>query len=326
MRSSAGNPLVRSNAGGGFGVIDGGLATELEARGHDLSNELWSARLLFDQPDEIAAVHRAYLEAGADVLVTASYQASFEGFERTGRTREEASALLQRSVELARAVRDQHRPEALVAASVGPYGAVLADGSEYRGDYGLGEDQLYEFHRERWHALASCGADLLACETIPSGVEARALARLLAERNAAPAKDHEPAEQDDCQDPPVWSWFTFSCRDRRRLRDGTDLASCVEILRPIAGVAGIGVNCVDPADAEELVRLLRSLCDLPVLVYPNSGEHWDASRRTWTGRRDPCEFADRARRWHAAGADWIGGCCRTDPGHVSALRELADRT
>lgn len=296
-----------------FGVliIDGGLATELEARGHDLSDELWSARLLKDDPDAIRQVHFDYLVAGADCVISASYQATVQGFVRTGLSEAEAEWLLQRSVELAREARDEFwsdeanregRLRPLVAASVGPYGAFLADGSEYTGRYGLDEEELLSFHRRRWHLLSESGPDLLACETIPSAVEARALARLLAET----------------PDMPVW--FSFSCRDGEHISDGVPIVDCVEPLQRLPQVVAIGINCTAPRYISSLVRAVRSVTDKPVVVYPNSGEQYDATNKRWTGLSVPREFAEQSRAWREAGATLLGGCCRTGPHHVQQLR------
>jgi homocysteine S-methyltransferase len=269
----------------GLVILDGGLATELEARGHDLSDELWSARLLRDDPDAIRAVHRAYVEAGADCVTTASYQATLE--------RLPADAL-RLSVQLAREAKPR-----IVAASVGPYGAARADGSEYTGDYDLNEGGLGGWHAARFAVLDGSGADVLACETIPSFAEARALAGLL-DRTAA--------------------WFSFTCRDGERISDGTPAAECARHLDGIDRVAAIGVNCTPPRFVESLVKRMRAVTRKPIVVYPNSGERWDAARRCWTGTRDPGEFAAMAVRWRDAGATILGGCCRTGPEHIRALR------
>lgn len=268
----------------GFVLLDGGLATELEARGWDLADELWSARLLRDAPGEILAVHESYVEAGADCVITASYQATLE---RLG-----ADALLL-SVALAR---ESGAP--LVAASVGPYGAARADGSEYTGAYG--EVDLEAWHRERFRVLDDSDADVLACETLPSFAEARALAALL---------DRKPA------------WFSFTCRDERTIADGTPLRECAAYLDGIEKVLAIGVNCTPPRLVEPLIAEVRSATAKPIVVYPNSGERWDPRARAWTGSRDPQEFAQAARRWRAGGASILGGCCRTGPEHIRRMRE-----
>jgi len=269
----------------GVVILDGGLATELEARGHDLADELWSARLLRDDPDAIRAVHRAYVEAGADGVITASYQATIERLP---------AGALRLSVQLARDAGPR-----IVAASVGPYGAARADGSEYTGDYDLKEGGLGGWHAPRFEVLDGAGADVLACETIPSFAEARALAKLLGRTPA---------------------WFCFSCRDGERISDGTPIETCARHLDGIEKVAAVGVNCTPPRFVESLVKRIRAVTRKPIVVYPNSGERWDAARRAWTGTRDPGEFAEMAARWRDAGATILGGCCRTGPAHIRALR------
>lgn len=287
-------------------VLDGGLATRLESYGQDLGGGLWSARLLADAPDLVRRAHRDYLEAGADVVIAAGYQASLPGLTARGFSRREAAALLVRSVELARAERDAHG-SGLVAAGVGPYGAALADGSEYTGDYDLDEDGLYAWHRERWRVLAGAGADLVACETVPSLPEARALARLVAEVPGPPA------------------WISFSCRDGERLNDGTPLRRAVAELAPLhaAGrLAAVGVNCTAPRHVPALVRTVAA-AGLPAVAYPNSGA-WDAARGRWTGADDPDGFGEAAASWCEAGAVLVGGCCGTGPEHVRSVRARLD--
>lgn len=293
-------------------ILDGGLATELEARGFDLGDDLWSARLLWDCPEAILELHRDYLKAGADCVTSASYQATAEGFATRGLTEDDSVGLLLLSVELARRAREDfwsekaNRPgrlRPLVAASVGPYGAYLADGSEYRGDYGLDEEALVEFHRRRFEILAGSGADLLACETIPSRAEARALARLLAASPGTPA------------------WLSFSCRDESRLSDGSELAATVAELEGVEGIVAFGVNCTGPRHISGLIEALRRVTEKPIAVYPNSGEAWDAAAHRWIGLAEPLELGVASARWHEAGARLVGGCCRTGPEHVRQIRE-----
>ncbi len=284
-------------------ILDGGLATELEAQGHRLDDPLWSARLLRDDPGAIRRVHRAYLEAGADCILSASYQATAAGFVRAGMSLPGAAGLLRLAPALAVLERDAFTPRrALVATSVGPYGAARADGAEYTGAYDLDEAGLCEWHRERFHLLAGGGGDLLACETIPSRTEARALARLL----------HEV--------PGARAWFSFSCRDEKRISDGTPIAECAAHLDAIDQVLAIGVNCTPPPFLAPLIAEIRRASAKPIVVYPNSGERYDASTRRWSGERAPEGFAEAALRWRDAGALLIGGCCRTGPEHVRLLR------
>lgn len=283
-------------------LLDGGLATELEAAGHDLSDELWSARLLADAPEAVVQAHRAFLDAGADVITTASYQATVDGLGRRGH---DGPALLRRSVDLARdAVRRYggDRPR-WVAASVGPYGAALADGSEYRGDYGLGVAELVRFHRDRMRILADAGPDVLACETIPDQREAEAILLAL-----------------DGLDVPAWLSFTVA---DGRTRAGQPLPDAFALAGAAGGVLAVGVNCSSPGDATAAVPLAAAAAGKPVVVYPNSGEAWDAQARRWTGPEHGGDLD--GDRWIADGARLIGGCCRVRPYHLTSLRRAIDR-
>ncbi|OBI82267.1 homocysteine S-methyltransferase [Mycobacterium sp. 1245805.9] len=278
-------------------ISDGGLATELEARGHDLSNPLWSARLLADAPQEIVAVHAAFFRAGAAIATTASYQASFEGFAAHGIDRNEAAGLLRRSVELARAARDEAGAGGLIAASVGPYGAALADGSEYRGRYGLSVAALRRWHRPRLEVLAAAGADVLACETVPDVDEAEALVDLV--RSAGV---------------PAWLSYTI---DGATTRAGQPLGEAFAVAAGVPEIVAIGVNCCAPGDVLPAIRLARDV-GKPVIVYPNSGERWDG--RGWVG--PPRFSAGLAAEWVAAGARVVGGCCRVGPADIAELARV----
>jgi homocysteine S-methyltransferase len=274
-------------------VLDGGLATELERRGNDLGDAMWSARLLLDDPDEIRAAHQAYFRAGAEVAITSSYQASLEGFARIGA---DGAALLTRSVRLARQARDEHG-RGWVAASIGPYGAVLADGSEYRGDDGLSVAELREFHRPRLQILAAAGPDVLAFETIPSLAEVEALL----------------AELEQLDQP---AWLSLTCVGPST-RAGERAAEAFRMARDSKNVIAIGVNCTAPADVADLVSLASSESGKPVVVYPNSGEDWDAQRHRWTGR--PGFAPELVAGWIAAGASLVGGCCRVGPSEIAGI-------
>jgi homocysteine S-methyltransferase len=283
-------------------VGDGGLATELEARGHDLCDPLWSARLLFDAPDEIIAVHRAFFDAGAMIATTASYQVSFQGFAARGIDRAGTVRLLRRSVELARTASAEVPGSRWVAASVGPYGAALADGSEYRGRYGLSVAQLQTWHRPRLEVLAGAGADILALETIPDIDEAEALANLVHGLGV-----------------PAWLSYTI---EGVRTRAGQPLAEAFAVAAGIAEIRAVGVNCCAPDDVLPAIGLAAET-GKPVIVYPNSGERWDSRRRVWVG---PSRFsAQAARQWVAAGARIVGGCCRVRPADIAKLAALVAR-
>ncbi|MGW4855789.1 homocysteine S-methyltransferase [Streptomyces sp. NPDC004288] len=283
--------------GAGVLVLDGGLSNQLEAQGCDLSDALWSARLLADGPEQIEAAHTAYVRAGARVLITSSYQATFEGFARRGAGREEAARLLARSVELARSAGEAVGEEVWVAASVGPYGAMLADGSEYRGRYGLTVGALERFHRPRIEVLAAAGPDVLALETVPDADEAEALLRAA----------------EGCGGP-VWLSYTV---EGGRTRAGQDLAEAFAVAAGNDQVVAVGVNCCDPAEAGDAVELAVAVTGKPAVVYPNSGERWDARARGWSG--DMAFDPERALAWAGAGARLVGGCCRVGPETIGAL-------
>ncbi len=312
MDKDLANPIQQFLDSQGILILDGGLASELESAGFDLDDPLWSAKVLLETPDAIGDVHRSYLDAGADCIISASYQATIMGFRARGLGLAASEDAIRKSVQLAVDARDEFwadesnrgdRLRPLVAASVGPYGAFLADGSEFTGVYGLDEQSLLDFHRRRWQILASTGADLLACETIPSLREARALARLLTET------------------PGRWAWFSFSCRDGEHISDGTPIVDCVRALAAVPRVAAIGVNCTAPIFIPGLVEKIRGVTDAPVVAYPNSGEGWDAEHKCWTGTADASHFAAAGALWRDAGARLIGGCCRTGPEDIRQLRE-----
>ena len=267
-------------------MLDGGLATELEQRGHDLSSDLWSARLLHDDPAAIADVHRAFVAAGAEVVTTASYQASFEGFG------DDTEVLLGRSVDLAR-----ESGARWVAASVGPYGAMLADGSEYRGDYGLSVRQLRSWHRRRLDVLIGAGPDVLAVETIPCLAEVEAL----------------------CAELDFPAWLSVTCSGTST-RAGEPVAEAFAMARDCTEVIAVGVNCTDPEDVAALVRLAADVTGKPAVAYPNSGEGWDARRRVWTGQGG--FTAEQVSGWVSDGARLVGGCCRVRPEDIARMSDL----
>ncbi len=283
----------------GFLILDGGLATELEMRGYQLGDQLWSARLIRDSPRAILTTHQSYLEAGSDCIISASYQATVEGFEHLGFTHKESVALIEKATTIALEAREGH--DALVAASIGPYGAFLANGSEYTGRYELDQKSLRAWHAERFHVLAQSGADLLACETIPNLDEARALADLLDQTLTT-------------------AWFSFCCRDGKHLSDGTELELVLSELDAHPQITAVGVNCTAPRYLDELIERARSATSKPIVVYPNSGETYDPKSQGWKGTRDPNHFAEASMRWHQLGARVLGGCCRTGPAHIWALR------
>ncbi|MFH9013355.1 homocysteine S-methyltransferase [Streptomyces sp. NPDC017943] len=297
------SPTLAEALADGTVVLDGGLSNQLESAGHDLGDELWSARLLAERPEAVTEAHLAYFRAGADVAITSSYQATFEGFARRGIDRDRAAGLMTLSVEAAReAARrtDAARP-LWVAASAGPYGAMLADGSEYRGRYGLTVDALERFHRPRLEVLAAAGPDVLALETVPDTDEAAALLRAV--RGLG-----------------VPAWLTYSVAGGRT-RAGQSLERAFALAADADEVIAVGVNCCAPQDVEAAATTAARVTGKPVVVYPNSGETWDAGARAWTGR---ATFTlERVRSWRRAGARLIGGCCRVGPQAIAGIAEAA---
>ncbi|KAI8819983.1 Homocysteine S-methyltransferase ybgG [Fimicolochytrium jonesii] len=325
------NPFTRF--GGRPVILDGGLATDLETHfGKDLSGGLWSAKLLREDQESIKAVHRRYFDAGADVATTSSYQASLEGFASVGISHTDALRLMRLSITLAIDARSEHmanrplkdtRPLPLIAASVGCYATLLADGSEYTGIYpaDVTEETISAFHISRVMALLGSESptsttqhhqpDIIAFETIPSLLEARALALA-------------------CSTHPILStfpsWVTFTCQPNGRVAHGEKLADCIAALDIAPSIVAVGINCTDPALCEDLVRIAATAAKgRTVIVYANSGEVYDGVRKTWIRKEGvvggPGWYAECARRWVEAGADAVGGCCRTGPEHVRAVFE-----
>ncbi|MEU1271449.1 homocysteine S-methyltransferase [Streptomyces sp. NPDC005799] len=283
-------------------VLDGGMSNQLESAGHDLSDELWSARLLAERPEAITEAHLAYFEAGADVAITSSYQATFEGFARRGIDQQRAAELIALSVGLAREAARQAQAKGVtrplwVAASVGPYGAMLADGSEYRGRYGLSVAELEAFHRPRLEVLAGARPDVLALETVPDAEEARAQVRAVRGLGV-----------------PAWLSYTV---DGDRTRAGQSLEEAFALAAEAEEIVAVGVNCCAPGDVDGAVEIAARVTGKPVVVYPNSGEAWDPEARSWQGRSSftPQEVAG----WRASGARLIGGCCRVGPEAIAGI-------
>lgn len=294
-------------------LLDGGLATALEARGHDLRDPLWSARVLLEAPEDVRAVHLDYLAAGADCIATVTYQATFEGLGHRGLTDDDAQEAFRAAVRLAVEARDtfwadpvnrQRRLRPLVAASVGPYGAFLADGSEYTGAYDLDEEALVGWHGRRWRLLAASGADVMACETVPSLSEVRALARLFRET------------------PGTWGWVSVQCRDEAHLADGTPVEEVAAVCAGVTGIVAVGLNCVPPERVAPLLERLGSRTPLPLAAYPNSGERYDASLKRWRPAGAVSDLATMAPSWRSRGARLLGGCCRTGPETIRRMRQV----
>ncbi|MET1042791.1 MAG: homocysteine S-methyltransferase [Microbacteriaceae bacterium] len=279
-------------------ILDGGLGTLLESEGHDLSSDLWSARLLVENPAAIRHAHEQYFAAGAQVAITSSYQVSFEGLARRGIVGADAERVLRLSVQLATDARPDG--DRWVAASVGPYGAMLADGSEYRGDYGLSAEQLRAWHRPRMRVLADSGADVLAIETIPC----------LAEVQAVLAELHDTRH-------PGWLAVTAA---HGTLRSGESLTEAYALADEVDEIVAMGINCADPYDVAAAIDAARSVTAKPLVVYPNSGERWDTKNHAWIG--EPGFPDSLVRGWIDAGARLVGGCCRVAPEQIRRIAAL----
>lgn len=289
-------------------VLDGGMASELEYLGADINGPLWSAHVLEESPEKILAVHRAYIQAGADIIETASYQVSRMGYAEVGLDPARADAALLRSVALARQAASAFPDRRiLIAASLGPYGAALHNGAEYHGNYTCTFNDLVAFHADRIDVLAAArpaeSPDIFAFETLPSLAEAEAIGQALAPH------------------PELAAWFTFTCRDQEHVAHGELLRQCAVAVNAFPQTVSIGVNCTHPSLIAALVAELREATDKSIVVYPNSGEGWDAQNRCWTGTSDPQTYGENAHEWYRAGAQIIGGCCRTRPAHIRQIAE-----
>ncbi|MFY0685776.1 MAG: homocysteine S-methyltransferase [Cyclobacteriaceae bacterium] len=285
-------------------LIDGGLSNVLEEQGCDLNHPLWSAKLIHEHPDQIIDVHYKYLLAGAQIITTASYQASIPGYLAQGFDQKSAEAAISRSVGLAeeailRAKSSGHIDyDPLIAGSIGPYGAYLADGSEYRGNYGVSQKDLIAFHKDRLTLLNRSNAHILACETIPSLQETKVLSKLL----QATTKP---------------SWISFSCKNESQINDGSTIEEAVEVIAHNSNVFAVGINCTAPQHVSGLIKRIKSCTSTKkVIVYPNSGEAYNSTTKTWIGLSEPDQFVQMAREWKFLGADLIGGCCRIGPAHI----------
>ncbi len=298
----------------GFVVLDGALATELEARGADLNHALWSAKLLNENPALIKEVHMDYLHAGANIITTATYQASFLGFENQGHTKEEAIQLMQLSLKIAEEAREAYLQsnkerqllKPLIAASIGPYGAAKADGSEYTGYVGVTIEELIEFHSARLALLVQSGADLIAFETIPCIDEAIAIKTLLESYSG------------------VQAWVSFSCKNDTQLSSGESFKEAVSILNKADGIIAVGVNCTAPQYISSLVQIAKQNTNQFIIVYPNKGEQYNAVLKQWESNQNcNVDFLNQAKLWIASGAKIIGGCCRTSPLNIKQLSQLS---
>ena len=296
-------------------IIDGALASELQRRGCDLNDSLWSAKVLIEQPELIQQVHYDYFVAGADCAITASYQATPMGFAPKGIELEESIKLIKTSVKLAQQAKMQYLNDIkqdkalLIAGSVGPYGAYLANGSEYTGDYQLSESEFIAFHKDRVTALIDAGVDILACETMPSFLEIKALVKLIQ------------------QFPMVNCWFSLTLKDQQHISDGTPLTEVIEYLNGIEQIVSVGINCIALEKVTPALEVLSKLTSKPLIVYPNSGEQYDPTTKQWhKNHHHNCTFANQLDTWIKLGAKLIGGCCQTTPEDIVEIHQLLNKS
>jgi homocysteine S-methyltransferase len=291
-------------------LLDGGLSNELEKQGLDLNHNLWSARILEEEPEAIVKTHLAYLESRAQCITTSSYQATINGFMAIGIDRATSEEYIMRSVHLAEEAIERfmnsgftgNKP--LIAASIGPYGAYLADGSEYSGNYGISDEELRDFHESRIRLMDNSNADFFACETIPSYQEAKVLSEILTNTKKS-------------------AWISFSCKDELHINDGTPIAECAALLADHPNVFAVGINCTAPKYVSGLISALKTRSGFKkIVVYPNSGEAYNADSKTWLGMSDHSSFALMAKEWTGLGADIIGGCCRIGPEHIKSIAAI----
>lgn len=308
------NPVEKFLKGNKLMILDGALATELERRGCDINDSLWSAKILAKNPEVIKDVHYDYFASGADCAITASYQATIKGFVENGYSEDEARRLISKSVEIAKEARDEfwkdeknreNRSYPIVAASVGPYGAYLADGSEYRGNYNISDDELKNFHKERIELLIKAGADILACETIPCLQEAKAIVEVVKEFEG------------------VYCWISFSCKSETEISDGTLISTCIKELEALPQVAAVGINCTAPNYVSSLIKEIKEVSKKAIVAYPNSGEEYNANTKDWHGKTSDKCFCESCKSWYEDGARLIGGCCRTTPEDIKSIADWA---
>lgn len=313
------HPLSDLLARRGSLVIDGAMSTALESKGCDLNDSLWSSKVLIESPETIKAVHRDYFDAGANIAITASYQASEAGFAKRGYDARESRALIMRSVELAQEARSEWAAaepgrttaDCLIAGAVGPYGAYLANGAEYTGDYALTKDEFKRFHELRVNALIDAGADILAFETMPRFDEVEALLELIAGRDVT-----------------CWVTVTFAKTGGETMADGTELEKLAKLLDANPQVEAFGLNCVKRPLVEAALKRFRSVSTKPLIVYPNSGEVYDPSTKTWhqppAGSIESQGWGHYVPLWKQLGAVCLGGCCRTLPADILQISKLME--
>jgi len=304
-------------------TIDGGFSTQLAFHvGSNIDGDpLWSARYNAVEPTAVIQTHLDFLENGAEIILTNTYQASVEGYTTHLKLdREQSIELIKSTVKLAHIARDKflqtkgnQQDKPLIFASIGPYGAHLHDGSEYTGSYAsrVSSAVIRKWHKVRIDACVEAGVDGLAIETIPCQMEAEAVVDLI----------HD-------EYPDLKFWVSFQCKDGQRIADGGDFSSAVEMIwsrveaRQKKNLIAIGVNCINPNYVAELFKSLKR--KIPLVVYPNSGEIYSVEEG-WKGEKDCLPLEEYVHEWASLGAKFIGGCCRTNASMIQKLRQKVDQ-
>ena len=275
--------------------LDGGLSTALENNGNKLTTSLWTGELIRTNPAQITKAHLDFINAGAQIIITSSYQLSYTGCGARGWSEDETNQAFIASTQLAKNAVIESGKDVKVAASVGPYGASLADGSEYKGNYAVSKQVLKDFHAKRLEILISTSPDYLALETMPDTFEVEVLLDLLT----------------DC---PIPFWISYSCKEGNQTNAGQDFQSAVDLAQ---SAMAVGINCTKPELITDLLRSAKS--DKPYVVYPNSGRIWDAENKVWTGSA-AIGFSDElVSQWIKAGAEIVGGCCGIGAAEIEQL-------
>lgn len=293
-------------------VLDGAMSTPLEKLGADTNNDLWTAKALIDNEELVYEVHKMYFEAGADLIITDTYQANVQAFEKVGYSEKEARNLIKKAVKIAQKARDDYENRTgkhnYIAGTIGPYGAYLANGSEYRGDYELSTKEYQQFHLPRIEELATTGVDILAIETQPKLDEVLAILELL--------KEKYPQQK-------VYVSYTLS--DDDTISDGTPLPRAIHALEDYSQVIAVGINCVKLELVEPALKNMKEITDKHLIVYPNSSAVYDPKSKTWSQPKTSATFEELIPNWYEAGARIIGGCCTTGPKEIKAVADFIKR-
>ena len=291
-------------------VLDGAMSDELERQGVQTNNKLWTATALIDQLDKVYQAHMDYFNAGAELIITDTYQANVQAFEKAGYSKTEAEQFIRNAVKIAKKARDDFEKQTgkhnYVAGTIGAYGAYLADGSEYRGDYQLTSDEYLAFHLPRLKLVLAEKPDLIALETQPKLAEPVTVLDWLKEQRQIPV------------------YVSFTLKDAKHLSDGTPIAEAVKKISQYQQVFAIGINCVSPTIVQDALSEFSQYTKKPLVVYPNLGASYDPQIKQWRKFTNDFNFEELTKSWYQAGARLIGGCCTTGPKEINQIKQAID--